>query len=493
MGQFYLGIDNGGSWIKVVIFDKKGKEISRKKAILPMEFPAPGLTVRNMEGLWQTNCQMIRSCILHAGIYPEEISGIGFSGHGKGLYLTDRNGDPCGRGIVSTDSRGKSVEDRWRKSGVEEMLLPIIRQPLVGCQPLCLVKWLQKHDPVLLGQARWIFGVKDYLRFRMTGRAAAEITDFSGSGFVNLITRQYDREILKITGLEEVEEKLPPLLWPSEPAGTVTKEAALLTGIPEGTICAAGVFDIDACALGMGLMDESKAAVIAGTWGINEYIAREPAVDRKGRKNSLYGIPGFYLVEESSPTSAGNLDLIMKMILQDDQSYSFVNEIAERVERGSGGLCFYPFLFGSDAQKGAFFGLSAEHTKAHMIRSVMEGVVFYHRLQLETLFSKEETSQSEIPEKILLGGGLCNSPLWVQMFADIINRPVILTECEETGAMGAAVTAALACGDMKSYGEAVNSMVHEKKTVWPEMESAAGYERFYQAYKATYRRIYQQI
>ena len=485
MEQFYLGIDNGGSWIKMVIFDKKGKEISGEKTAPPMELPCPGHTERDMEALWQANCQVIRTGIERSGINPEEIRGIGFSGHGKGLYLTGHDGVPAGRGIVSTDSRGNEIAERWRRDGTEEKLLSIIMQPLVGCQPLCLVKWFQEKEPDTLCRAGWIFGVKDYLRYRMTGRAAAEITDFSGSGFVNLKTGQYDREILEVTGLKEIEEKLPPLLWPFEPAGTVTEEAALLTGIPKGTVCSAGMFDIDACAVGMGLTGESGAVVIAGTWGINEYIRKEPVTDRKERKNSLYGIPGFYLVEESSPASAGSLDLIIKMILQDKPSYSLVNKLAESVPAGSGGLCFYPFLFGEEGKKGAFTGLSAEHTKAHMIRSVMEGVAFYHRIQLETLFS-----ETELPEKILLGGGVSNSPLWVQIFADIIGRPMTLTECVEAGALGAAVTAALACGDRKDYEEAVRAMVHEKTTVFPVEDTAADYERFYQKYKALYGRIY---
>lgn len=495
MGQFYLGIDNGGSWIKVVIFDRKGKEILKEKAPLPMDLSVPGFTERDMEQLWNINCQVIHTAVTRLGAGEGEIRGVGFSGHGKGLYLLDEAGRPCAGGIVSTDSRGNSVAEQWRREGVEKQLFPRILQPLVGCQPLCLIKWFQKNEPEVWARARWVFGVKDYLRFRMTGRAAAEITDFSGSGLVNLRMKRYDREILTQTGLLDAEEKLPPLLWPYEPAGTVTKEAARVTGIPEGTVCSAGAFDIDSCAIGMGLTSENGAAVIAGTWGINEYICKEPVTDRPDRKNSLFAIPGYYLVEESSPASAGNLDYILKLLFEDNWTYPRINELAAGVERGCRGLYFYPFLFGDYAEKAAFCGLSAGHTKAHMIRSVMEGVAFYHRIQLERLFSgrqfpEKDFSTRKFPGQILLGGGILGSPLWTQIFADVLNCPVAVTDCEETGALGAAMTAAAACKDQKDLLTAAYAMAGKKTVIVPEKEGAAVYAEHFGEYKRLYQKIY---
>lgn len=491
MEQLYLGIDNGGSWIKVVIFDRKGEEILKEKAPLPMDLSVNGFTERDMEQLWSINCRVIHTAVTRLGAGAGEIRGVGFSGHGKGLYLVDEAGRPCAGGIVSTDNRGNTIAEQWRREGVEKKLFPKILQPLVGCQPLCLIKWFQKNEPEALARARWVFGVKDYLRFRMTGRAAAEITDFSGSGLVNLRTKRYDREILTLAGLLDAEEKLPPLLWPYEPAGTVTKEAARATGIPEGTICSAGAFDINSCALGMGLTSENGAAVIAGTWGVNEYICKEPVTDRPDRKNSLFAIPGYYLVEESSPASAGNLDHILNLLFEDNWTYPEVNELAAGVERGCGGLYFYPFLFGDHAEKATFCGLSAGHTKAHMIRSVMEGVAFYHRIQLERLFSGRQCSGRRFSKgQILLGGGILGSPLWTQIFADVLNCPVAVTDCEETGALGAAMTAAAACKDQKDLLAAADAVAGKKTVIVPGREAAAVYAKCFDEYKRLYQKIY---
>ncbi len=160
-----------------------------------------------------------------------------------------------------------------------------------------------------------MFACKDYVRFRLTGEAYAERTDYSGCNLVNLHTGEYDPELLKLFGLSEILDKLPPLKYSTDICGGITEEAAKKTGLKAGTPVAGGAFDIDACALAVGITDEERVCMIAGTWSINEYIRKTPVTDGSVMMNSFFCLPDYYLVEECSPTSAGNNEWFMKNLL----------------------------------------------------------------------------------------------------------------------------------------------------------------------------------
>ncbi len=233
------------------------------------------------------------------------------------MYLWGKDNAPAGPGIVSTDSRAHRIVERWYADGTAKQVFPLICQQILASQPVALLRWLMENDPKTLDKTQYIFGVIDYVRFRMTGLARGEITNMSGSGLVNLSTKNYDDRILSCLGLDSISEKLPPLINSSEIAGTVTPECARLTGLSVGTPVAAGMFDIDACAIGMNVCDDQRIAVIAGTWAINEYIAKKPVVDGSVKMNSLYCLPEYYLLEECSPTSASNYDWFLSNFAQE--------------------------------------------------------------------------------------------------------------------------------------------------------------------------------
>ena len=192
-------------------------------------------------------------------------------------------------GIISTDNRAWSYPVKWKKNGTEEKVFERSCQHILSSQPVSLLAWLKDNEPETLERTQWIFACKDYVRFRLTGEAFAERTDYSGCNLVNLHTGEYDPELLALFGLSECMDKLPPV--------------------------AGGAFDIDACAVAVGVTDEEHVCMIAGTWSINEYIGREPVTDGSVMMNSFFCLPGYYLVEECSPTSAGNNEWFMKSLL----------------------------------------------------------------------------------------------------------------------------------------------------------------------------------
>ena len=315
-----MGIDNGGTATKAVIFDRTGRAVGSASRKVPMVLPEPGFTERDMDVLWTANCEAIREAIAAAGIDSRAVRGVACTGHGKGLYLWGRDGKPAYNGIVSTDARAWQYPQRWREDGTISRTFERTCQSILACQPVSLLRWLRDNRPGVVESTRWVFEVKDYIRFLLTGEAFAEATDYSGSGLMNVRDARFDRQLLEEFGLGDVYDLIPPLRYSTEICGTVTPAAAAATGLAAGTPVAGGMFDIDACAVAVDVTDEKNICVIAGTWSINEYVARAPVLDGSILMNSLFCIPGLYLVEESSPTSAGNYEWFTALFLEEEKA-----------------------------------------------------------------------------------------------------------------------------------------------------------------------------
>lgn len=248
------------------------------------------------------------------------------------------------------------------------------------------------------------------------------------------------------------------------------------------------MFDIDACAVAVDVTSPDRMCTIAGTWSINEYIAKEPVMDGTIAMNSLFAMPGYYLVEECSATSSGNLEWYLENCMENEKIpegeniYSVVNAKVASVKPEECDVYFLPFLYGSNAHplgKGAFIGLTTYHNKAHMLRAIYEGVVFSHKTHIERLLLSRER-----PEAIRMAGGAANSEVWVQMFADILGFPIETVDAKELGALGCGMAAAIAAGVYKDYEDAAKHMVHVSGRVEPNPQMHEIYQKKYEKYHA---------
>ncbi|MDR1621277.1 MAG: carbohydrate kinase [Synergistaceae bacterium] len=488
--RYYLGVDNGGTTTKAALFDENGREIASAATGTAMITPKSGFTERDMEEMWRANCSVIRQVLDKSGCRPQQVAAVAICGHGKGLYLWGKNGKPVRPGVISTDNRAWRYVQRWKENGVEARAFPISLQHVMACQPVALLAWLKDNEPESYAGIGWIFECKDYVRFRLTGEALAEITDYSGTGLLNLRTREYDRHLLELFGIEEILEALPPLCGSADVCGRVTREAAEACGLMEGTPVAGGMFDIDACALATGVVDPQNICMIAGTWSINEYLRSEPVTDGRVLMNSLFCLPEYYLIEESSPTSAGNNEWFARQLLpeiaaEEEKAGRSVFGLLERWVDGipPETFCpvFLPFLLASNVHpnaKGSFVGLGNFHTRAHLARSVWEGITFSHKYHLDKLLA----TRGEPPRAIRLSGGATRSKVWTQMFADCTGLPVETVTANETGALGCAVAASVAVGDRASLAEAANAMCSIAPAVLPRPEHRDAYAQKYSLY-----------
>jgi L-xylulokinase len=492
MSKYVLGIDNGGTVIKAVLYDLSGQEVAVASSKAEMSIPKPGHTERDANELWEANVQAIASVIRQSGIDAGDIVGVSTTGHGNGLYLVDESGFPVYPGIYSTDARGQGYVDEWYEDGTFDRVLPKTMQSIWSGQPVALLAWLRDNSPEILEKARWILMCKDYIRYRLTGEAYAEITDMSGSSLMNVRDVSYDRELLGEFGLEACFDMLPPLKYSAEVCGYVSKGAAEKTGLREGTPVAGGLFDIDACAIATGITDEKKLCIIAGTWSINEYISKQPVVSKSLFMTTLYCIPGYWLTTEASATSASNLEWFVTEFLGDDHLqdpetgksvYDLCNEWVESVAPEETQIMFLPFLYGSNVEadaKACFLGLKGWHHKAHILRALYEGVVFSHKMHIEKLLAFRE-----MPKVARITGGAARSDVWCQIFADVLQIPIEITSGTELGTLGAAMCAGVATGHFPSLENASDSMVQVVRTILPNPENKAVYEEKYANYKTT--------
>jgi L-xylulokinase len=442
-----------------------------------------------METLWDQNAACVREVIARAGVNACAVAGLAVCGHGKGLYAWGKDGKPAYNGIISTDNRAWKFPEKWKNEGTHAMLYERLCQQFMACQQVSLLGWFREKDRKTYDNIRWAFSVTDYIRFRLTSEAASEATNISGSGLMNVRDARIDADLLSTLGIPEAYDMIPPLCYSSDNCGTITKEAAEKTGLVPGTPVAGGMFDIDSCAIAMSITKPEDFCTITGTWTINEFISKKPVTGTAIAMNSLYATPGFFLIEESSSTGAGNLEWVLNNCFFNERppagknTYAYFDRMAASVPVDSCDVYFLPFLQGSNRHplaKGSFIGLTSFHTRSHILRSVYEGVVYSAKTHIDKLLAVREK-----PAAIRLAGGAANSTFWVQMFADVLELPIeTVTGVKELGALGSAMAAAVAAGIYKDYTEAAAAMVRISSPVSPDLAAALHYRSKYEKYTA---------
>jgi L-xylulokinase len=479
--KYLMGIDNGGTIIKAAIYNEKGEQIAVNRQKISLLAPKAGFTERNMEEIWQTNVRAIKGAIESSGINSKDIKAIGISGHGKGMYLLDKEGNPIYNGIVSTDNRAVDYQILYNKNGVADKVYETNFQKVLACHPVCLLKWFKDNERKIYNKIAYILSVKDYIRYRLTNKIYVERTDISGSNLINLKTGKKDLQLLKLFDIEEMYECIPEIKSSVDNCGEVTEEAAKETNLSVGTILSGGMFDIDACALSMGITNSENICVIAGTWSINEYISKVPVKDKSVSMNSYYCMPDYYLIEECSPTSAGNLEWYLTNF-SDTKDYKILDERVLSVQPENCKALFLPFIFASNEDnslmQGTFANLTASTSKEEMLRSVYEGIVFSHKSHIDRLLSSRNT-----PKAIRLTGGAANSKIWAQMFADVLGLPVETISDKEHGCFGVALGAGITSGIYNDFESAVKNTVKVDDIYYPDIEKQKIYVEKYKMYR----------
>ena len=490
MGKYLLGTDNGCTVAKAALFTVAGEEVAVASRKTELVATKPGFAEIDMTKTWGATVESIREVLAKSKVGPKDIACVACTGHGNGLYLIDDKGAPVRNAIGSMDSRARSYIDKWAADGVDKAIRPKTMQSIWPAQPNALLAWLRENEPESIEKAAWVLMAKDYVRLRLTGEVYAELTDMSGTSLMNVGTGQYDDDVLEAFGIAEMRRLLPPLKYSADICGTITSEAAGETGLAEGTPVAGGMFDIDACALASGIIDESQLCMVAGTWGNNQYISETPVVDEDVFMTSCYSIPGYYLMLEGSATSAGNFEWFVTQFFEAERKaakaagksvYDICNELVGATKPDETNIVFLPFLYASNVNpdaKSCFVGLSGWHSRGHVLRAIYEGIVFGHMTHVERLLKFRS-----MPDTIRLTGGAARSSVWLEVFADSFQTTIETPDGTELGALGAAICAGVAVGCHGGYKEAMDAMVRFSHRQLPEGARKGIYAAKYQRYK----------
>ena len=490
MKGYLLGIDVGTTIIKCVVFDIQGNEVAKASHSASIIHPKPGWAEQDMSDVWNATVLSIKEAIKKANLKSEEIIGISVSGQGAGTWLINEEGKPVCNAINWLDGRAANIIDRWDENGTIEKLNEICGlRYYSGSGPGIIFRWLIENNPKVLKESKAVIWAKDWVRYCLTGEIYTDETDPS-MGLLDLKTRRYSNDVLKLTEIEEYSYLLPPIKSSYEMGGKITKIASEETGLKEGTPVAIGAWDCSSTALGLGCVLKNEAFSIIGTAGIHMVVTDKPVIDRS-YSLSCHTVPGKYLIHSMSMTAANNLNWFEREFCLAERieaerknvsKYDIINEIVSEIPIGSNGIIFLPFLQGERAPfvepraRGDFFGLGDWTKRGDLLRAVYEGVAF------STLHNYEAMEKGVSFERVRLGGGGSQSSVWAQIISDCTGRVMEVTSGSEYGARGAAINAAIMLGIYKNHKEAVNEMVKVERVYEPNPKNTEMYRDLYHIY-----------
>lgn len=442
-----LGIDNGLTVTKAVVFDEGGRVLSTARRRVAQSMPRPRHVERDMDDLWTQTAAAIAKAVAGCGRPAGDIAAVAATAHGDGLYLLDGDARPLGPGILSLDSRAGDIAQGWQDDGTAQRALDRTGQMPHASAPSAILAWIRDHEPERFARIGHVLACKDWLTFCLSGRIGTDLTEASTS-FTDVRTQGFAPDIPAIFGLTI---PLPEIALPDQVVGHVTKAAARLTGLVAGTPVVAGLHDVTASALGSGGYGAGTVAIVAGTYSINETVTAQPLSDPRWFCRNGISM-GEWNAMSISPASAANYDWFLDTLCAvegrqaQDRGGALHADIIPEIEAAlaqPSSAIFHPYLFGSPhgpTASGAFFGLRGWQDRGHMLRAVIEGIAFNHRHHVDAL---REGFQ---PQVARLTGGISRSPVFAQLFADVLAMPVTVTATDEAAAWGAALCAGSGVG-----------------------------------------------
>ena len=491
--SYLLGIDNGLTVTKAVVFDADGRV--RGMGALPshQHHPRPGWVEKDPDRQWGDTCEVIGRALRQSGISAHAVAAVAFTGHGDGLYTVDAEGRPVRPAITSLDARGGGILEQLDREGVPGRVLPLVGEVPFGVQPAVLARWVKENEPDIYNRIAWVLSCKDWLKYKLTERISTDPTDAS-AGFTDVRTQRYSEAALSLYGLAELWDKLPPIVGSAQIAGEVTRAAARQTGLAAGTPVVSGLHDCDASALGSGCTLPGQLMVIAGTFSINELISEDPIADPAVLCRNWIE-PGRWMNISLSAASAINLEWYVQQLAPEAAQaahqvgrspFAFVNDEVQAVLDDPSDIIYLPFLYGAPDNpdcSAALLGLRGWHRRGHVLRAIYEGAVFNHRTHVDAL-----RAHFTITECRLAGGG-ARSAVWAQMFADGLGMPVSVTDAAEAGALGAAICAGVGVGMYTSITDGANRTTSIARRFEPDSRRSKRLETGYQRYQEVVRAV----
>ncbi|GEK05003.1 gluconokinase [Schleiferilactobacillus harbinensis] len=474
MATYLIGVDLGTTSTKVVLFNTQGQVVTSVNNPYPLYQDTPDMAEEDPEEIFDATIAGLTAVIRRGHVQPGELAGVSFSAAMHSLILMDANDKPLTRVITWADNRAAKYATELKENGLGMQLFKNTGVPTHPMSPMVKLLWLNAEHPDLIQQTTHFIGIKDYILHRLYGRYVQDYSLANATGLFNIHTMDWDDQALAVTHVSR--DQLPELVDTTYQLTGMKAAYADVIGIDPATPFILGASDGTLSNLGVNAIDPGVLAVTIGTSGAVRVVTDKPVVDPQGRLFTYYLAPGRWVV--GGPVNNGGIvfrwvrdQLFAPEKLTAEQmdidSYELLTTIASKIPAGADGLLFHPYLGGERAPiwdanaRGSFFGLTRQHTRAHMVRAALEGIVY--NLYMVMLMIEGITGK---PKAIQATGGFARSALWRQMLADIFEQDVNIPESFESSALGAAVIA------MKSLGmiddlSAVKDMVGVTHTHQP--------------------------
>ena len=484
--MYWMGVDVGTGGTRALLIDAGGREIAAVTALHEeMRMTQPLWAEQRPEDWAQAAVQAIRGVLGKAGASGDDVRGVGMSGQMHGLVVLDGDNAVIRPALIWCDQRSQPQVDFINAKVGKDKVLEYTANPMLTGFTLPKLLWVRDHEPHKFERIRKLLLPKDYVRFTLTGEFASEVSDASGTAMFDVIRRRWSFEVMDGLGLDR--DILPACYESAEISSVISTQAAALTGLKAGTPVAGGGGDQAASAVGNGIVEPGVVSCTLGTSGVVFAHMETVAYDPDGRVHTFcHAVRDKWHVMGVTQGAGLSLQWLRNQ-LAPGMTYDALTEEAAKAPAGSQGLFWLPYLMGErtphlDPQaRGGWIGLTAKHTRADLIRAVMEGVCYSQKDCLDAIGKLGIAATS-----VRASGGGARSPFWRQILADVFGKRVARLETQEGSAYGAALLAMVGTGEYTSVPEACAATIREADAVEPRVTESAVYARGHAVYRALY-------
>lgn len=486
MSGYLLGIDIGTSACKVALFDENGAVLAQGAGEYAVQYPHPGWAEQDPEAWWAAVCSAIREMLAQSGLDAADIAGIGVDGQSWSAIAVDGAGKVLAPTPIWTDTRAQAICADIKRDIPEAELFALSGNPLQPSYTLPKVLWYKQQAPSVYQQADKILQANSFIVYRLTGEMTQDVSQGYGWACYDMRRSQWDVEMCKRLGVRT--SILPEIYASHQVVGTVTDEAARLTGLRAGTPVVAGGLDAACGTLGAGVVAAGQTQEQGGQAGgmslCTDVYAADPRLIL-----SAHVVPDRWLLQGGTTGGGGALKWLRETVCP-ELDFVEMSNLAAEIPAGSDGVLFLPYMAGERSPIwnpdacGVFFGLGYAKTRGHLIRAVMEGVAYALRHNLET--AEDAGAHAGVLRAM---GGSANSLVWTQIKADVTGHRIEVPGSDTATTLGAALLAGVGTGIYAGFEEAVQKTVAVKRMHQPDEQVKAVYHTGYARYRKLYERL----
>ena len=498
MANYVLAHDLGTTGNKATLYDREGALVGSAFSGYDTEYAHPRWAEQSPDDWWDAVCASSHGLFRTTGVASDDVACIVFSGQMMGCVPVDARARPLRKAIIWADQRAVD-EERWVAERIDaEQVYRATGHRLSASYSLCKILWLRQNDPEVYRSARAFVHAKDAVVARMTGVIATDLSDASGMNLLDLERGTWSESILQAVELDPA--RLPTLYRATDVVGEVLPGVADALGVAAGTPVVIGGGDGPCAAAGAGVVSEGTAYNYVGSSSWIALASRAPIYDPGLRTFTFaHVVPDMYMPTGTMQAAGASYQWARDQLCPAEvqaagrlglSPYDLMNVEAEGSPPGAKGLLFLPYLMGERSPRwnprarAAFVGLTIRHTRADMVRAVLEGVTLNLRVILDAFLQQG----TQIESMRLIGGG-ARGRLWNRIMADIYGVPVArLAILEEATSMGAALTGGVGVGLYPDFSlsESMNPIV---EVIAPDPRAQAIYDRYYSVFEATYEAL----